>query len=481
MYKKLKLFVLLISFSAISLQAQEEWSLKRCIDYAQQNSLTIKRAEIDVRNAQLSEQGNRMARLPNLNASTRGQASFGRTINFTTNTFESERRFDQNLSLNAGLTLYNGNSINNSIKQSQYDMAAAKADAEDASRNIALQVARAYLSILFSQEQLANALKRQEQTELQLDQINKLIAAGTRPEAERLDIEAQLARDEQAVITQQNEVTISYLNLKQLMELPPDYDLTIVVPEVVIPKNATPETFTLTDVYNQALLNQPVIRAGEMRMQSAELGVDLAKANILPTVSLFGSLSTSYSNKTKDFTDPNTENQQTVYIPQEARLNGNDVTLEFPNEIGITYPNQQYFDQINDNFGQVAGVSVSIPIFNNGRTSIAMERARLNILNTEIANEQVKQSLKSDIQRAIADAQAAKKQLEAANKSVIALETAYQNAGKRFKLGAINTFEYTLANNNLDQARVDYIVAKYDYLFKLKIVDFYLGKPINLK
>ncbi len=480
MNKKLKLATLFCCLVTLALQAQEEWTLQRCIEYAQQNSLTIKSAEIDIRNAQLSEQSNKMARLPNLNASTRGRISFGRTINLTTNSFESESRTSQSLSLDAGLTLYNGQSISNSIKQSQYDVAAARADAEDISRDIALQVARAYLSILFSQEQLENALKSKQQTALQLDQISKLIQAGTRPQSERLDIEAQLARDEQAVITQQNEVAISYLNLKQLLELPPDYNLSIKIPDVSTPPDTQPETFTLKNVYAQALQNQPSIRAGELRLRSAEMAVDIAKANMLPTVSLFGSISTNWAAKTKDFTKPNTDNRQIVYVPQEARINGNDVQLEFPDEIGITYPNKTYFDQLNDNFGQLAGVSVSIPIFNNGRTSIAMERARLNIMNTEIINEQVKQTLKSEIQRAIADAQAAKKQLDAAERSVLALETAYQNAEKRFRLGAINTFEYTTSGNNLDQARVDFIVAKYDYIFKLKIVDYYLGKTIEL-
>ncbi|MFT5167439.1 MAG: outer membrane protein [Saprospiraceae bacterium] len=483
MIKKILLSSVLIASTFFMVNAQQIWSLEKCIQYARQNSLTMKQAEVGIKNTKLTEKQSRMERMPSLNADGSGGYSFGRTIDPTTNTFQSLSRGTNSFSLGANVTVYNGGRINNTIQQSRLDVAAQKADTEDIANNISLSVAGAYLNILFGEEQLINATKRLQQTQEQLSQTDRLIQAGSLPENERLQILAQIAQNEQQVIAQENNVTISYLNLKNLLQLEPDFDLKVQDPgDIPIPADAAPELFNFKTIYNQALQAQPIIKAGELRIRSAGLEVDIAKSGMLPSLSFFGNIRTDFATGVPDFGNPNLDNVA-VQLGDPALFNITgigDVSVTPYNTTGVTFPDRGYIDQLNDNFGQSVGISLNVPIYNKHRNQINIERARLGILNSQITHEQNKQQLKADIQLAIADTKAAKKQLEAAQRTVDALQASYENTEKKFKLGAANTFEFTSAKNDLDLSKVDLTISKYDYLYKLKIVDFYQGKKITL-
>lgn len=479
MFKRITFSALLLLLSLATAYSQETWSLEKCVRYAQTNSLSIQQAGYSVSSAQLSQKESKNARLPTVNGFANGDLNFGRTIDPVTNQFGTETRVSHNIGIGANMTLYNGNRIKNTIKQSSWEVAAAKADQEQINNSTSLSIAFAYLQILFADEQLANAKKRLEQTQDQLEQTDKLIAAGTLPRADRLDILATIATNEQAIVTEENNVELSYLNLKQLMVFPPDKDFVVEKPTVIIPKNSNPEAYVLKEVYNKAYNTQPIIRAGEMRLKSSEVGIDLAKALRLPVITANANVNSFWSDKTRDFTNPNFGDIR-VGSDQPVIINGSASTLAFF-ETDVTFPKRQYFGQISDNFGQGVGVSLSVPIYNGDRTDIAIERAQLGILNQKVINAQNEQQLQSDIQQAIANAKAAKKQFEAADKTVDALEQSYSNTEKKFKLGAINTFEYTSAKNTLDLAKVDLIIAKYNYLYTIKVIDFYRGEKITLK
>lgn len=439
--KKILTLLFLLSCSVMMLQAQEAWSLEKCVNHARQNSLNVKQAQYGILDSELANKQARMNRLPNLSASIRGGYQFGRTIDPTTNEFKNESIGFNGFGVDAGVTLFSGNTITNSIKQSKFDVEAAKLDAAATSNDIALQVASSYLSILLAEEQLENAKVRLQLSEAQLAQTDKLIQAGSLPANDRLDFVAQIAREQQAIIEADNLVNINYLTLKQLLELDPNIDLRIVRPEVIVPA-ANPEAFTLTDVYNTALSSQPQIEAGEMRIRSAELGERLAYGQSFPTLSLFAGLSSNYSSLAASFLS--------------------------------------YSEQIEQNFGQYAQLNLSIPIYSNHRNKVGLDRARLNSLNVEVQNKQAKNLLKTNVQRAIADARAAKESYAAAQRSEEAADAAYLNAQRSFNLGAINGLEFTTASNNLNQAKVSLIQAKYQYLFNLKVVDFYMGKTIQI-
>lgn len=474
MQRILPLILSLLSLTVIDLHSQEIWSLEKCIEYARQNNLSIKLAEATIRDSELLLQLDKGQRLPSINGSFNGGIQFGRTIDPTTNQFRNESTTTNRYSIDANVTIFNGNRINNSIERSKLNLEAAKLDAEAAQYNQALLIANAYLNVLLAEEQLENARNQLALSEQQLSQTDKLIKAGNAPQVERLDPIAQIARDQQAIVAAENQVALNYLNLQQLLELDPSINFVIQRPEINIPTNANPDGFSEREVFSTALGILPDVRAGELRVESANLEVEMAKSSVLPSLSIFGSLSTIFSNRgvridgTQDFIRD---------IP--LIIENQTVVVGFPAERTLVSTNP-YLGQLSDNFGQSIGFNLSVPIFNRNQNRISIERSRLAVINTELQNRQLRQRVQTDVQSAVTNAKASRRSYEAAISSVEAAEGAYQNAQKRYDLGAINSLEFITARNTLDQARVELIRAKYQYFFNLKVVDFYLGKPLKL-
>ncbi len=454
--------------------AQESWSLEQCVRYAQQNSLSVKQAQTTIQTNELNLKQSRFNRLPNLSASTTYGWNFGLSLNPLTNTLSNVSSGFNSIGLSGGVTVFGGNQINNGIKQDKLSLEASRLDAADIVNTISLDVATAYLNILLGQEQLEIAQQQLSISQVQLDQIERLIRAGARAENERYDLLAQIARNEQSIIQAQNTIDASYLSLKQAMNLDPNTDITIQRPQVNVPADANPDRFVLNEVFTTALGTQPQIRANELRVEAAQTGVDVAKGALLPTLSLFGNLDTRFSTEGIRITGTSIERvEQTVF------LDNTPVTFGFDQEIN-TFDDNPYFDQLRENFGQNFGLNLRIPIFNNLSNRINVQRAQVNILSSEVQNQQGRQLLKTNIQQAIANARAAKRSYDAALKAVESSQIAFDNAQKRFDLGAINSLEYTTARNNLDQAQVSLVQAKYQYVFNVKVVEFYLGKEIKI-
>lgn len=469
------LFIPFFSLLFISLiNAQEVWSLQRCIEYARDHSLNIKQADYNVDLAHVNASQARFERLPNISASATGGLQWGRTIDPTTNAFNTQRISFNSYGISANALLYGGGRISNGIRQSDVNLKAAEYDADYAFNLTALNIANAYLQILQSEEQLENANKRHELSLKQLDQTEKLIAAGVIPENDRLDILAQVARDEQAIIQAENLVEFNYLNLKDQMFLDLSTDIKVEAPPMVIPTDANPDGLNYLEVYSQALGNQPQVKAEEFRLQSAIIGESIAKASLYPTLAIFGGLDTRWSSAFQSVTGFQSEIQeQTIYIDNTA------VTVGFPVDIPLL-DKTPYYDQLDKNFGKNLGINLSVPIFNNGRSTANIQRAEISTKIADVRNEQVKQQLRTEVQSALANARAAQRAFQASQRSFDAAQKAFDNAQKRFDLGSINTLEYSSARNTLDMAENDLTFNRYDYLFRLKILDFYLGREIKL-
>lgn len=475
-----KTAVLLSAFLfAAGANAQEIWSLERCILYAQENNLTVKQAQANVNTALLSEKQAKTARLPNVGAQINVGEQFGRTIDPVTNLFSSVNNGYNSIGISAGMSLFNGGQIHHSVKQAGWDAQAAQADADQTVNDLSLQIAQAYLNILLAEEQLQNAQKRVSQSSDQLNVTQKLIDAGNLPMADKYNILAQIAQGEQAAVQAQNSVDLGYLSLKQLLQLEPDYDLQIERPVITVPTDANPDEMALTPVYTTAVGTQPNIRAADFRIKSAEEGIYVAKSAYWPSVSLGLNMSTNYSST---YRLPEGINR-IPSPPFTALIDGESRTVQVVGDSMLVPYNVRtidYFDQLDQNFGQSIGVTINIPIYQNGSVRLNVERARLNVINAQLQQNQVQQQLKNDIQTAIANARAGRRQLDAAQKTFDATKIAFENTEKRHQLGAVNTLDLTTARNNLDISENDLSVAKYDYLFRLKLLDFYLGKPITL-
>jgi outer membrane protein len=468
----------LLLLLAASVFGQETWSLERCVRYAQDANLTVQQARANVKVAVLSERQAKASRLPNVSINSNVGEQFGRTIDPSTNQFVTSGITFNSMSLNAGLPLFSGGQINQSVKQAHWNALAADADAAQTANNLALQVAQAYLNVLLTEEQLESAGRRVEQSRRQLANTQKLIEAGTVPAADRFNIQAQIARDEQLEVQALNSVDLAYLTLKQLLQLEPDFDLRIERPVYAIPADVNPDNYTLQPVYASALETQPNVKAAAFRIKSAETGVPLAKAAYMPTLSFFASLSSNYSSQFRDFANGRLVSSQ-LSPPVTIRINDVDVNVQQYIDI-IDYPTLSYTSQLDQNFGQAIGMQLSIPIYQNGRVRLNVERARLGVVTAQLQENQTRQQLKNDIQIAIANARSARKQLDAAQRTFEATQAAFANTDKRHSLGAANTLELTTAKTNLDNSENDVIVARYDYLFKLKILDFYQGKELRL-
>ena len=454
--------------------AQEAWDVEKCINYAWEHSINIKQSMYGVEFEKVNRDQSIAARYPNLNASTGLNLSFGRSLDETTDAFTTESIVTSNYGLSTGVLLWNAGRIKKNIEQSDLNVEAAANDVEQAKRDIALTVGTAYLNALFAEENLGIVKNSLALTKEQLSQIDKLIQAGSRPRNDRLDIVAQMSTDEQQIVTSENNLAIALLNLKQLMNLDVETEITLVSPPSTIFIETDPDQLTFGQVFTEARNHQPNLLAGESRLKSAELGVEIANTGKYPSIFANGSIGTRHSNKARTFDGFST-------VPVAASVLIDDVpSVITTNQQQPNLIDQKYFNQLDANLGYGVGLGASIPIYDNYNTKASVQRAKLNVLTTQAQNEQLEQTLKTNVQQTLSDARAAKRALQAAENTVEARKAAFENAEKRFNLGAINTFEYVNAKNQFESSKINYIISKYDYLFRSKIVDFYMGKTITL-
>ncbi len=462
-------------------QNNNEWTLQQAVTYARENSLQVRRLNNSTELARLNVQQSKNNRLPTLNGGTSVNALLGRSIDPTTNTFEAQNIFSQGYQLQGGVTLYDGGFIRNSLRQSEIDLDAAEVDARVAGNDVGLLVANSYLTILLTKEQLANALVQLELIDSQLENTDAQIRAGSLPAAQRYDLVAQQAANQQTVVELENQVRLSLLDLQLLLELDPDLDFNIVNPVEDVEEAVLFTDYDLQEVLNAARQTQPSIRAAELRRASADIAKEVARAGLRPTLQLFANLSTNFSSLAKDFTNPDISNAEFVQGPSvPVVIAGQETTLSTFNQTGVVYPNLPYFNQLDQNFSQSIGMSLSVPIYNQNRNRINIQRAEVQRLGADIEVAQAENQLRSDIERALGDLRAARETYRAAQVSLDAAQRAYEVADRRFSAGAANSLDLTTAANRLEQARVEFTRTKYQLIFNREVIQFYLGQELSL-
>ncbi|MBT8253504.1 MAG: TolC family protein [Bacteroidia bacterium] len=474
-------FLLGLFLSTASINAQEVWDLEKCIMYARENSLVVQQNQLNIDNVELNLKQNKHSRYPNLNLSSNMGWNFGKTIDPTTNEFITTTFLANGIGLNTGMLLYGGGQLNNSIKAVEANLESVKLDKQQSMNDVALDVASAFLNVLFSEENLENARFRMELSQKQLEQVDKLINAGARPRNERLDLIAQLSTNEQEFVTAENNLTLAFLSLKQLMNLEPDYPLLIERPSDKILLETDPDLISFSEVYGEALTHHPLVESSNQRLLGMEYRVKAVKANLLPRLTMGANLSTNWTNQGLRVDGFETQVfEQDVIIPELQPIIGTDrISIGQEADVPITSKNP-YFNQLDENLGYGFGFTFGVPLYNNFTNRADIQRAKIDVLRTQNDNEQLLQILKTNVQQSLTNARSAKKQLEASNRALEAQDAAFNNAEKRFDLGAISIYDYINSKNNLDNARINQIIAKYDYLFKMKVVDYYRGRPLKL-
>jgi len=450
MIKKLITVMILVSASSMSFGqetgSKKNFTLKECIEIALQNNLTVKRSVLGLKGADITLDQSRYSMLPNVNLSSSGGSNWGRSIDPTTNQFIDQKIDNANINANANLLLFNAFRVINTIRQSVNDKAAAENDYIKAKNDVILTVISFYTSVIFNQELLQNAQFQLRTTQQQLERTKKLEQAGAVPFGNVLDLEAQDATNELTLIQRENAYNLSLLQLKQSLQLPASTQLDVEVPALGVEDLAIDQT--TEQIYDLARQNMPEIKAAVFRTESANYGLKAARGSFYPRLSLNAGTFTNYSSAARTFQ--------------------NGVFVEKP-----------FNDQFSENVARSLSLGLTIPIFNS-------YNARANVLRSKVTKEtaninltDVENRLRQAIETAYNDATAAAKTFTSSAKAVKAREEAFRMTKQRYDAGASNYVDYQVSENNLFQSKSDQVRAKYDLIFKKKVLDFYQGKPID--
>ncbi|MET0392414.1 MAG: TolC family protein [Chitinophagaceae bacterium] len=458
-------------------QAQEKWDLRRSVDYALKNNISVRQADVQARIYALTYEQSMLSRFPTINMQNSAGFQFGRSIDPSTNQFTNAEIAFTNHSVNLNLDLFNWFSKKNTIAANRLQAEAYMAGAEKARNDIALNVANAYLQILLSAEQIKTAEVQVKQSVEQAGNVKKQVDEGALPELNLAQLETQVANDSANLITAQSNYTLSLLQFKALLNIPADQPFEVEVPAVEsIPVESLADLDPAA-VYTQAIANLPQQRINELNLQSAIKNAAAARGALYPSFVFFGGLDSRYSNAQrilgKDFSP-------TIIPIGFVDVGGTSYIVNTQTNLPTGYTKNSYFRQLNNNFSQSVGLGLSIPIMNGGIARTNWKKAKLNVVNAELQKEQGEMTLKQDIYQAHANAVTALNKYHASRKAVETSQKAYDFSTKRFDVGLLNTIDLIISQNNLFNAKISMLSAQYDYVFKMKLLEFYKGQGLKL-
>ncbi|MFD0842457.1 TolC family protein [Flaviramulus multivorans] len=432
----------LILAGVSSFAQQKTWTLQECVNHALENNITVKQGENTLL---INEQDIIAARgqfLPSFNGSLGQRMSIGSGFDPVTNqriNNQTTHSFNYNLSVNQNV--FNGFRTLNLYKQSQLNRETNELELNRIKDDISLNVVNAYLNVLFNKENLETATAQYEFSEKQLNQVQDLVDAGVQPKANIFDAEATLSRDAQQVTLAENNFTLSLLSLSQLLQVPFE-GFNIEFISIDDPSAALLYS-DVKPVLNYALENRNEIKVAEKDIENAKLGTEISKAGFYPSVSLGYGFGSVWSESKNDFIK------------------------------------QAFFRELDLFKGHNLSLNVNIPIFSRFQNKTAVAKSKIQEENSKLNLDQAKLNLESNIQRAFTDAQAAFKAFEAAKKSLESQSLAFNNSKERYDIGAMTAFDLEQARVQLINAESSLINAKYDFVFKTKVLDFYMGKSLT--
>jgi outer membrane protein len=456
----------------------ETWDLRKCVEYALENNISVRQQDIQAQIAQLTYKASDLSKYPNLNFTGNASLNTGRSIDRTTNQFTTASVVNNYFSLQTNVDVFNWFSKRNTIAGNKLEAQAATANIDKIKNDIALNVAAAYLQALLAKAQV-NASKLQiGQTSAQLENTRKLVNAGSLPELNLVQLESQLATDSFNLISAQGTEMQSLLLLKSLLNLDAGMSFDVVAPPVEnIPVDPIAE-LQPEDVYQSALKNLPQQRVNQLKLLAAQKFADAAKGALYPTIGLGASLGTNYSDLKNNSTllSKTLNGSDTI-----AYVTGSNTPVYVPvYAYKYNYYATPYFTQLSDNFSNGIGLSVSVPIFNGNSARINWQKQKLNVKSLQLQQELDNTTLKQDIYKAYTDAMTALQKFNASTKALEAAQRAYDFSQKRYGVGLLNTIDLIINQNSLFTARINRLSAQYEYVFKMKVLEFYKGQGLKL-
>ncbi|MEO6348179.1 MAG: TolC family protein [Aquaticitalea sp.] len=461
---------LLCQFLCFSQDGQTvSYTLSECIDIAIKNNLDLKLSELRAKSSKVNYNQAWGNILPNLNGNYDVGINNGRSIDPFTNGYVNQKLTFSNAGLSLNATVFNGFKLMNTIKQNRLSLKASEMEIEEAKQNLILDVTLGYIQIMNSKDKLELAKSRLVVTQNQVDRLGVLYKEEVGNPADYTDMKGQFASDTIAVISAENSLKEATLNLFQLMGLQEtkNSNFESLDPSLELVQYA----HNAEDVYNEALQNLATFKAKELRFQSAQMGVKAAKAEYVPEISFFGRLNTNYSSAAQVFTD---NGSSIVETGDFVTIDNQNYTI-LSNQSQFTNDGISYKDQFNNNVSSVVGLSVNIPLFNGfrARNLVALQKIRRDESSIDLQN--TKLLFHNAIEQAYINMEAAFKRYTVLEQQQEAFAESFRINEIRFNNGVSNIIEYITSKNNLDAARLNLSNAKYEYLLRQKILDYYRG------
>lgn len=449
---------------------QNSYSLDECISMALENNLDLKSADLRANSAKVNHQQSKANLLPSINGNFNLGVNDGRSIDPFTNSYITQELTFSNLGLSLDMTIFNGFRLLNSAKQNRLNKAASELETEAAQQDLILNVTLAYLQVLNASDVLELSKARLETTKQQLKIQESFYKNESGNPADYADILGQIASDETSVMISESSLNNAKLNLMQLLNIEGNINLD----RNSLILNFESYNLSADEVFAEALQNLATFKAKELRIDAAKKGVSVAKSQFAPEISLFGGVNSNYSSAAETFTETGVS---IVETGDYVTVDGQNLPI-MTEQTNFTSNAIEYNDQLDNNLNTVVGVAVNVPLFNGFRakSNVALEKIRVEESILELERTHV------DIKNAIAqvhfDMMAAFNRHKSLENQVQAYQESYRINDIRFKNGVSNFLNYITSKNNLDNAKVNLANAKYEYLLRVKILDYYRGMSI---
>ena len=442
------IFILLFS---LSIQAQtKKWTLEECVKYAIDNNISIKQTELDTKTADIDKKGAIGNFIPSLNSNASHSWNVGLNQDPTTGLLRNQTTQYSSMGAGVGFDIYKGMQNQNTLRKANLSILAAKYQLTKMQEDVALNVANAFLQVLFNKENLKVKQEQKAINEKQLARSEELVKAGSVPRGDLLDIKATVASDNQNVITAENSLLISKLSLAQLLQLKEFYDFDVTDDTSVKDENNILAQTPIA-IYDKAKELRTELKIAKTNLEIAEKNVAIAKGGFQPTLQGFYNFNTRIS-----------------YADTYGTENG----------VLVAQPAAPFGQQFKDNRGQAFGAQLSIPIFNGWSVKNNVERNKVNLEKSKIAVEQEELTLQRNVYTAFTDAKGGLNAYESALSALDARQEAYNYAKEKYAVGMMNSFDFNQSQTLYTVAQSEVLRTKYDYIFKIKILEFYFGIPI---
>lgn len=472
---KKSIIVLFVLFGVLSQAQVKKWTLKECVDHALEKNINIKQAELDLGQSELNKKDAFGNFLPTFNASASHSWNIGLNQNITSGLLENQTTQFSSFGVSSNVDIYKGLQNVNRLRVTNLSILASQYQLENMKNDISLFVANAFLQVLFNKEQIKVLTSQLEVTNKESERTQELIDAGVIPSGDLLEVQATLSSQEQQLVVAENALFLSKISLAQLLLITDYENFDIVDTEYLVPISEilgqSPET-----IYDKAKETRKEILIAETNAEIAEKELKISKGAMQPNLIGFYNYSTraSYSDRIVGFElDQNNPTQQIGAV----ETTGDAVVA--PNFNSIIGGPDSVFDQFSLNDGHSFGLQLNVPIFNGFAISNNVKRNEINVERSKYLLEQEKLNLESTVYQAFNDAKGALKAYEAAVKTLSAREQAFNYSKERYNVGLLNSFDFSQSQNQFVTAQSEVVRTKYDFIFKLKVLEFYFGIPIT--